>query len=252
MENRNETKIRYRSKWSWQPNLGQPNSWLPVRQTGSAVEANGKKSRLRYYLALLLLTLLFAFIVKVIFGWDWPMQMESQFKVMNDPAPAEEGTVCDLFRELEATNSPLLDDPNVKVLYQEHSISESGLETEIKVISRGLGTVTPALPEEVEIRHDVSEINLDELIHFEALTQGRARLIFADGNCEIYDMGAVLRLVKERDECHLFQAVPFQGQNYEYFNIMYTEAFEKITCEEGTFYRARLNISTARCPFTAC
>ena len=76
----------------------------------------------------------------------------------------------------------------------------------------------------------------------------RARVVFSDGNCEVFELAHVLRLLKEKDNCHLFQAISHKGQAYEYFNIMYTEYFEKIKCDEGIFYRARLNISKARCP----
>lgn len=63
-------------------------------------------------------------------------------------------------------------------------------------------------------------------------------------------MGAVLQLIRDQDKCHFFQAVAFEGQTYEYFNILYTESFEKINCEGGPFYRARLNIDASDDPAT--
>ncbi|PHN02180.1 hypothetical protein CRP01_33125 [Flavilitoribacter nigricans DSM 23189 = NBRC 102662] len=190
--------------------------------------------------------------VKVYLFGGWPMSVEYQFKVLDAPGPAAEGTVCDLFRELEAEASSLLQKPGEHVFFQQDSVLENGVKTSMMIKSYGFEEATQDTDAEAQserpARPSVDDIDLDELIHFEAMTHGQARLIFADGNCEIYNLGAVLRLLREKDECHLFQAIPFEGKNYEYFNILYTESFEKINCEEGTFFRARLNISKARCP----
>ncbi len=264
MEDEKNGRTQYKSRWRWLPKMGLGKSGDGVPTKREATDQPLRKKRpwwvraLRWALAAALVLA-----VKIYFFGGWPVGAEYSFKVLDEPAPVAEGTVCDLFRELEAGQSTLLDKPGEQVIYRQDSVLEDG--TEISMMIKRYGAeeegeeVEEAAPEvtiseaEALFNHltappGVEDIDLNELIHFEAMMQGQARLIFADGSCEVYDLGEVLRLLQEKDECHLFQAIPFEGKKYEYFNILYTESFEKINCEEGTFYRARLNISKARCP----
>ena len=258
MEDGKNEKTQYRNKWSWWPKIGLSGSSgeLPVKQ--ETEDTTKRKKRPWWVLALRWgLATAVVLAVKIYFFGGWPMGAEYKFKVLDDPAPAAEGTVCDLFRELENKESVLLEKPGEQVLYQQDSVLEGGVEVTMTIKRYGIdedSTEEEVITEAEQLLQQLTEptpienINLEELIHFEAMTNGQARLSFADGTCEVYDLGDVLRLLREKDECHLFQAIPYQGQKYEYFNILYTESFEKIHCDEGIFYRARLNISKARCP----
>ena len=259
MEDEKSSGTQYKSRWSWLPKLQFGKSGAEVPAKSDEVPITPRKKRPWWVRAIRwAVATAFVLAIKVYFFGGWPVDAEYSFKVHDAPAPAAEGTVCDLFRELEEQESVLLDNPGEEIIYREDSILENGTITSFVIKRYGVGEDTldeSAGKSEAEILREqltgptpLEEIDLNELIHFEAMTHGQARLIFADGNCEMYDLGAVLRLLRDKDECHLFQAIPFEGKKYEYFNILYTESFEKINCEEGTFYRARLNISKARCP----
>lgn len=248
---------RYRNAFSWLPKLKLggskevvgTESESSVQQSETSVETVRKKKPWWVHAIRWTIATIIVLAIKVYFLGGWPMSGEYKFKVKNEAAAAVEGTVCDLFRELEEERSTLLQKPGEQVIFQKDTVSESGVESSLVITSRSPVPEEASLEEEaIEHRAALEDINLDDLIHFEAMANGQARLIFKDGNCELYDLGAVLRLLDEQDECHLFQAIPYEGKKYEFFNIMYTEAFEKIVCEEGTFYRARLDITKARCP----
>ncbi|MCB0632652.1 MAG: hypothetical protein R2824_33085 [Saprospiraceae bacterium] len=258
MEDGKNEKQPQQNRKNWWTNITfiRSSTDLPVKQEGDQEVTRKKRPwwvrALRWTLAAAVVLAL-----KIYFLGGWPLESEYKFKVLDEPAPAAEGTVCDLFRELETKKSVLLKQPGEQVLYQQDSVLESGVEVSMTIKRFGvdgdsteeeLSTEAETLLQKITGPTSIEDINLEELIHFEAMNNGQARLSFADGTCELYDLGDVLRLLREKDDCHLFQAIPYQGQKYEYFNILYTESFEKIHCDEGTFYRARLNISKARCP----
>ena len=169
---------------------------------------------------------------------NWFNDYQSQFQ---QPAPEaiEVGTVCNLLMELEEKKSILLQDPEDKVLEQLDTMILGGLDVD---------SVDAVMLQTDEIGGAVAAIDLNELVYFETLTQERARLMFYNGNSQLYDLGSVLQLIRDQDKCHFFQSVSFEGQAYEYFNILYTDVFEKVNCKEGIFYRARLNIAESNDP----
>ncbi|MCB0632636.1 MAG: hypothetical protein KDD15_23020, partial [Lewinella sp.] len=154
------------------------------------------------------------------------------------PEPIEQGTVCHLLTHLDEQESILLLDPEAAVEARMDTMVQSWNLDSIEVMIQRARTAHGA----------VAQIDINELVYFEALTQDRARLIFYDGSSEVHDLGAVLQLIRDRDKCHFFQAVSFEGQAYEYFNILYTEAFEKVNCDAGTYYLARLNVTAGGDP----
>ncbi|PHN01882.1 hypothetical protein [Flavilitoribacter nigricans] len=252
MEDEKNTRTFYERTFGWLPKIPlnrkateTPDSDLAFESTSGAEvvknPAQRQKSKKPWWikaLRLLVVTLL-VLGVKFYFWGGTPVDAAYEMKMVNDPDVLAEGSACDLFRELKAQQSALLDTPGEKILYHTDTVAENGVRTTMEIkttVGKGVRLGNAA------------DVNLDDLIHFEILTQQQARLVFSDGTCDVYDLGGVLRLVQEKDKCHLFQAITQDGVTYEYFNIMYTESFEKIKCEEGTFYRARLSISKAKCP----
>lgn len=214
---------------------------LPAKTTDTNTEKSKSAADWMKYVTLLIVIALFA-LMKV-FQLDtrlqtWLEEYDRSFR----EAPREAvqvGTVCDLLFHLDEQESILLQEPEDIAALQMDTLSPAAWSTD---------SFDVLVQRARDVIDEVAQIDINELVYFEALTQNRARLLFADGSSEVFDLGAVIQWVRDRDKCKFFQAVSFEGEAYEYFNILYTEAFEKVNCETGTYYRARLNISDSTDP----
>ncbi|PHN02013.1 hypothetical protein [Flavilitoribacter nigricans] len=240
MEGKKSSEHQYKSVFSKISNLqfGKREVAVPTQINQRKTTSKGRSSK---WITLLGLIVLLG-VVKL-FNLDgrlkdWFNGYQSQFQ---QPAPEaiEAGTVCNLLIALEEEKSILLQDHEEQVMDRLDTMILQGLSPH---------AIDSSLQQAERVGEATATIDINELVYFEALTQERARLLFADGRSEVYDLSGVLQLIRDRDKCHFFQAVSFEGQAYEYFNILYTEGFEKVSCQQGTFFRARLNISESEDP----
>lgn len=91
------------------------------------------------------------------------------------------------------------------------------------------------------------------LLAIEALHDNRARLGYVDGRCETSEkqLGEVLRAIQQEGKGEWFFGIPFNGtrRKGEYINLVYVDHFERIICNQGVYYRARLRVQGNQCRF---
>ena len=91
-----------------------------------------------------------------------------------------------------------------------------------------------------------------QLLAIEPLQNDRARLGYVNGSCEINkNLSKLLGAIKQEGKWEWFFGIPMNGtkRKGEYINLVYVDHFERIICEKGVYYRARLNVNGRQCNF---
>ena len=105
--------------------------------------------------------------------------------------------------------------------------------------------------ESQDLAQATTTISLDQLVAFERLQQENVRLGFERGDCSVAGYKEILDEINGSGRKPYFFPLPYKGKKEynEYVNLLYIDHFEKVICQKGEFFRARLGLNQAECTY---